>query len=212
MKFNLSIASLCLTLLAAAKADKISEYAVKCGVDNLVVADNCINTQKGTYYYNRPDSTCALEYVCMIPCSTNELPTTSKSLRFFTKGKSYCDMLSNIDECQSDKKYYDYKQCLLMTMRMDELKEIDSAQVENLKNTIQPEPVIKVTTTTASVPTIVKKKSNKSPLKSNVKATQECAAEGEACGGSLYPTAPTCCQEGCRCQKRNNYYSRCVAI
>jgi len=209
MKFNLSIASLCLSFLAA-NAANIPQYTEQCGIDNALVADNCLNQQNGTYYYSRPDSTCTLEFVCMIPCASNDLPTTSKSLRFFTKGQSYCDIQSNIDVCQSDKKYYDYKQCLLITMRMDQLEEVSSSMIENLKSNLKTKTLAVPTTTATSVPTIVRKGSKNSPFKSNLRVTQECAAENESCGGSLYPTAPNCCQEGLRCQRRNPYYSVCI--
>lgn len=211
MKFNLSIASLCLSFLAATKAADISGFAEQCGIDHVVVAENCVNNLDGNYYYSRQEGTCQLDYICMIPCETNELPVpSSKSLSFFTKGRAYCDIRSNIDVCQSDKKYYDYKQCLLITMRMDELEEISKDLVEELKSKVEPEVYDLPTITTASLPTVEIDNSN-SPLKGKFKATQECGALNEPCGGSLYANAPNCCQEGLRCQKRNSYYSVCIA-
>jgi len=211
MKFNLSIASLCLSFLAAAKAANVEEFAKQCGIDHVVIAENCINNLDGNYYYSRPDGSCSLEYICMIPCSTTESSsnTTSKSLSFFTKGRSYCDIRSNIDVCQSDKKYYDYKQCLLISMHMDSLQEISSSLVEELKQAVTTESYDLPTATEESVPTVETTNRN-SPFKAKLKATQECGALNQPCGGSLYSSAATCCQEGLRCQRRNSYYSVCV--
>jgi len=45
---------------------------------------------------------------------------------------------------------------------------------------------------------------------SEKKSKKVCAKAEEPCGGSLYPDAPNCCEEGYYCYERSYYYSYCV--